>query len=680
MKCWLKTIAMVVFVRFYVLFQQELSNLVFSASPSIVLTNGVQTLSLYPVTVGFSNTINALAYNGAPVSLSQYFEFYFIQTTVLVNEQFKFTYTNLFGTAAQFSLVIKSNNQNQLLVQTCNKTSKMLSDRSSCVINCDNLNGGHFQIGVVLTIDQLIYYYSPWTISSNPSTTGLYYLYKFVVSIQYVPQLNYNLTYQHSFNYMNIQLQAYESQLDYIGIMNSNFKFPSCPSHCYGCDTNGMCLSCSYNYTLNNKLNACTCSLRVVSFLQTQNSNITIGSLVKRVYENVQLCSSLQNTFASCLNAVNQINQPLYFNMYTNSSFNTENGITIGISYPSISNFNTISSACLAKFTLLFSLALDSSQGLFIELAEPVPFSLYSTQVIDYTGIQFCNNYTFTKFGFMARVCPITTSFLFRDPTYNQTLFQRNNSYMILHDSITGLVTSSYFLNNFIAGSFYNLTTSNWTSGLVCLDVACLTFATSANVTNSDILFVIAAISDPLFLIYNPVIYPTLLINNSKRNSLLLSQTRVLPNQIMFAISMDSIQLFNQTNVVVLMSYGVASTIAYNKTEVISFSVFIPRNTLFYPTNPPFLKSCGFIWLIVTLAIIMITLIWGPIAFCISKCSKKEKSEDDYFKRDQLGTGRFLSMEMTSPRGKSNLQFLMNSQKNSPPPPEANSILQKLLG
>lgn len=663
------------------LFQQDMSILIPNAVPIIVLSDNTKTLSFNSVPNGFSNTIALNIFTSPPIRISHNYEFYLVQYLPILNEQYVFTYTNMLGVSAQFTLAIVSNNANQLIVSTCGQQSPILSNLGSAIIGCNNANGESFQIGVSLQIQQLLYYNSIWTAINNTSNSALSYLYKFTVSFQYSPQTKAITNDTFSFNYINVNFLVKQTANQYLTFTNSNLTIPTCPVYCLNCDLYGVCLACNKNFIFNTTQNSCTCPLSMISYLQILKGNITIGTLSQYIYQQVNTCVSKTTIYQTCLNSVQNLNQPFYFNMYTNSTFNSANSLSIGINDTSTLNFNKIDPTCLDRFQITFSMSLDYNQDLSLLLAPPITFSLSNTQIIDLSNVQFCRKFNYTNFGFYAKVCPITTSFIFLDPTFNQTLFQRNNSFITIFDLRTNTITGSYFTNNFIAGGFFGLTTTNWSSALICLDIDCLTFPTSNNVTNGHVLFVVVALSDPVLLQNQPTVYPHLIFNNNIRNSLIVKQIPMGQNTIMFVISLDSVELFNSTNVNLILSYGLSSGIVYNNTEVVSFSVYITKNMLYFPLNPSFSESLRFHWLIVSISILVLSILFGLCSYCVSFSLRKEASkyDDDIYKNNDVTASRFRNIEMSSPTGKSNLAFLMGSQKKNDPPVEAKRILERLI-
>lgn len=663
--------------------QQGIKSLLPTAAAPLIVSNNYVTLSLYQVPATYSAQVNLLTYTATPPRLSQYFEMYVVQYTPIINEAYSFMYNSTSGEVMSFTLFLRSNNGNQLQATTCGQLSDMIPIDGSTSLGCDNGAGGYFQVGVQIKAGNFLTFGAPWSVVQNPNQIVANTIYKCTFSVQYTPSVNQQTTVVSGpFNYLNLAFAAKQTNPNYITFESANFLNADCPADCASCDNTGTCQACLGNFTLNTQNNTCTCNTTLAIAPGVSNtSQFTINGSTVNVYVPQRVCNANIGSFQVCINNILNIDQPLNFNLYTNSSFNTETAITVGLNYTSPSNLASISSVCRGYIKVLFSTPLDGSEGMSVKLAEPIALDLAATQIVNFGNLQYCQNYDYPNFGIAATVCVVQTDFVLYQPTLNQTLFSRNNSLTTIKDRSIGTVTASYFLNSYIPNKLFNVTTTPWVSALVCLDPGCLTAPTSANLTRGQVLYVIVAISDPLFLQQAPTVYPFLLMNNYQRKSLLLLSQRRLFNEYMFAISLDSLELSNKTTVILLLSYGLVTPSNYNNTEVVSFAINIPPTDVVSTGVVPYIKSIDFVWMITSVSILVAGALAGLAAWGVSKFLRKEDMDAPQTKleREIRGANRFIELTTPSPRGKVSVLEVMRSRKNSPPPMEAKGIFEKLM-
>lgn len=677
----LKKFFLYFFIRNAFFFEQDLVELVENTDTNIILNSLNNTLTFYSLPANYRRVLNVLTYSGSPIYLSNGFFFYFLQFRDVVDDSFDFVYSNVYGESIRFSLLLRSGFQNQLLARTCNQNSDFLQNESSVSIDCKNANGGFFRVSVELQITQLSDYRSPWTTVSNQLNLKPNTIYKFLVFLNYVPQEDFQKTFEQRFNFLNLEFKMNSNQNNFVAITNSAFNYTKCPQFCKVCDSNGVCSECNGGFSLNNKTNSCFCRLNITSYLAVQNGTFLIGGEERFVYEKQNICHTPITRFDDCIQEIRNLDQPLFFNMYTNSTFNSQTMISIGVNYTQVSNFNGIDQACVSKMMIYFSVPFEKNSNLSLLLSDPIPLSLSQNQILNFTGIDTCMSKIYSEFGFSAIICPIHSSFQFVDPLFTKTIFQRKNRHISISDLATGSLSLNYLTIDYIPLEFYNATTTIWCSAIICNDASCLKFSSNAVFPNSQILYVVVSISDPLFLQNSLQVYPNLLANQRKRNSLLLSTFQRRKNEFIFAISLDSKELFNTTTFALLLSYGIGGEGVYNNTEVVTFSVIIQNSGLLFPLNPPFWETLSFYWLVVSLGFLPVAAIFGLCSFSISFCLKKEpkKINSVLANKNEGVSNRFLELEMQESGNYVNVGKYLSSDVKKPVQTDVKGILEKLM-
>jgi hypothetical protein len=658
------------------------STLVNIGNPTFQMTQMNKTIDLYTIAPLYSESKNVFVFSKDPKIITQEFIFYYLQTRSLMNDIFRFNYTDINGTAFVFELQIYSSMDVYLLLPTCSKMPSPLNEVHSSFIQCTN-NKSNIRVEVSTKVDNLRFPFRKWDIIKMVNETNLVNLYTFNISVQYIPNYFIRNETDVMVNLLNMKFSSLGPNSTYIGVKDSTFQYSTCPRNCAECvDT--VCTLCNINFALSAN-NTCFCSKNQYSDLVLL-SNLTSSSaldLQQNFYLNTDRCedsSSSLDAASQCTANLKLITSFGSTAIKISPTFYSENIVEAKIESTSPANIKFVDATCISNSFVVFTSKLqkaDSNEDLRLDLSKEILFAFDSPISLNLRDYYFCNTYSINQYNYLMRNCPLTISILYRSSLVNQTITEFDGSFVIVENLDSNTPLKKAFVPIYKSSDFLKVNTTKYASAIVCLDVDCYLPINSNNMTNQELIYITVSISDPVFITVQPAIIPHLYINQESRKSLMLDFYKKQENVYTAIISLDSSEIKNATSIVLNLDYNYTSFAQpYINTESVNFLVFVDSQNII-PIPDIFINSIGFFWIVITFGAMLVCMILGCFFYCCSKCCKKENFEEENYVAFKGPGSRLQEIELIATSGlpgKSNRSIVSMESKL-----KANKILQSLM-
>lgn len=597
---------------------------------NVTITN--TQISAYSITSPFTANIKKSIFNGANFSLNLNFNIAVIISNLSNKSSFSITFSTSSQSITTITFSISNNLQTDYTISNCIPTFTALNPGSNPQ-NCISLLNEQYQLiisGAPVQTNSL----QTGTSQQDLSSFGLL---KIFIGFIYFPSKISNANAVFNVDFLNTTISYSGSNGNYISFYNEQLLINQCPQNCLICDINLICTSCLTGFTLNS--GSCICTGTLNSYMIADfNPATSYTSTIGRYYYSSATClSSAQITPSilneqSCLSALRSLLNPNEVIISPSPGLNP-NQITMVINLADTNILSSVPTTCSSKAYILNTLQIGSqltTNSLFQSTTSESGLVFNNQYAVQFGTLQNCNTTIIPGFLLQTTSCNLFTTFVFRNPYFNSTITTFQHNFMKLASSTAN---RQLFLPVFQTNPNITVKYIGQLSILFCFDLTCL-FPVSTNVIFQEQFLVLKVVFlDPIFNFYQPDVYANLIINGELHNTLIVNSTlqkSAMYNHYLVVLTFSSPEISSPANVTMSFSFGLTTPQVYNTTVSAIFQVII-SNAQSSNSTVPFSKSWTFFNVVLIAIIFGMSLVFGLLAFLITKVIRRETDfEDDY--------------------------------------------------
>lgn len=647
---------------------------------SLTISASNMMLIVYSVPTSYTNSITKASFNGANYSINLGFNLISIIPISSANSVVSFSFGTSSFNLGNLTLTITATQTATFTISNCLPIPQLIGN-SLIPTSCMSLQNESYQ----LSISGVTQTTNGWSTTGGGTSfsTANFGMMTFFINLLYFPTSQSNLNASINVDFIKIGFTQNGATSSYFGVYNDQFGVMQCPQNCLACNQNLACTTCLGNFVLSGK--TCVCPGTLFPYISPDLNPYKIETTTSNYYYSSASCilttqyNSAMLSDQSCLITLQNLLTTSTVNLTATSGLLPQRlNLMLTPADPTI--LQSVSSTCLASAYLVNILPVGTNNvnsTLWMSTGVEAPVVFNSQILVDFGTYQYCNSTLISAFSINSLQCNLFSSFVQLGSVYNTTIVTFNNLYMKLSSSTANKV---FFLPVYQLNPNLTMTKTGLISVIVCQDTGCLNPLTTNLIFQETQLVLKFVFLDPIFNYFNPNVYANMFVNGEAYNLLIISsavEAQLMYTDYSLTISLASSEISSPATVQIVLSYGLVTPIAYNQTVSVTFQVILGNNA-----NGPavtFVKSFGFIVIMITLGILALGTVLGLMGFCISKCLKFEVKKTLINKVDQSNRNqRVFDMSLSDQNDNEEYQ-VENDSANPQKEIKAEDIYSKLL-